>query len=71
MLRSHLSNGTGWEAPCSEAPTESPQIIRKLQNYGRLEAQGLGAKASLGAWHENTKGTAQLCSFFVNVDERV
>ena len=24
-----------------------------------------------GAWHENTKGTAQMRSFFVNVDERV
>ena len=37
-----------------------------------LEAQGKGGKlAWQGAWHENTKGTAQLCSFFVNMGERV
>ena len=33
---------------------------------------GKGRKlAWQGAWHENTKGAAQLRSFFVNVDERV
>ena len=37
-----------------------------------LRPRGKGRKlAWQGVWHENTKGTAQLCSCFFNVDERV
>ena len=37
-----------------------------------LELRGDGGMlARQEAWHENTKGTAQRRSFFVNVDERV
>ena len=40
--------------------------------YIYMRPRGKGRKrAWQGAWHENTKGTAQLRSFFVNVDERV
>ena len=37
-----------------------------------MRPRGKGRKLAWpGAWYENTKGTAQLRSFFVNVDERV
>ena len=36
-----------------------------------LKPRGTGRKlAWQGAWHENTKGTAQLRSFLVNLDDR-
>ena len=45
-------------------------VINNVYIYMRPRGKGR-KRAWQGAWHENTKGTAQLRSFFVNVDERV
>ena len=62
----------------SSAPWDGNGDHIKKRIYMHTEAweytwgPGVGAKASrAGNWHENTKGIAQLRSFFGNVDERV
>ena len=51
---------------------ETPQHTEHNHRDHQLRPRGKERKlAWQGVWHENTKGTAQFRSFFVNVDERV
>ena len=60
---------------CPRCHTRCPHYFPSLDwryIHVYLKPGGKGRKlAWQGAWHENTKGTAQLRSFFVNVDEWV